>query len=101
LRKTIDERNAEIEKMHETITQLRKNLAEKENQHRINKQLSNRMKIRQLEPLAKKSKEIEELLNKLKQETANIAERLACGSTCQPISTNTSASSLPERMIRG
>jgi predicted nucleic acid-binding Zn-ribbon protein len=101
LRKTNDERNAEIEQMHKTITRLRQNLAEKENQHRINKQLSNRMKIRQLEPLAKKSKEIEELLNKLKQETVNIAERLAYESTCQPISTNTSESSLPERMIRG
>jgi hypothetical protein len=54
------------------------------------------MKIRQLEPLAKKSSEIEELLNKLKQETANITDRLACASTCTTVSTRS-----PERVLQG
>jgi septation ring formation regulator EzrA len=85
-----------LRKLREAVTQLKKNLAEKENQYCINKRLSITMKIRQLEPLAKNSSEIEELLNKLKQETANIADRLACASTC-----TTDSRRLPESVLRG
>jgi predicted RNase H-like nuclease (RuvC/YqgF family) len=96
LRETNDEQNEEIKKLREAVTQLQKNLTEKENQHYINKRLSNTMKIQQLEPLATKSREIEELLNKLKQETANITDRLACANTCTTVSTRS-----PETVLRG
>lgn len=101
LRKTDDDRMREIEKMRQTMIQLQKKLTETENQRCINKRLSNIMKIRQLEPLAKKSAEIEELLTKIKQETADIAERLAFGSMCQPISSNAVTSRTPDRLSRG
>jgi chromosome segregation ATPase len=96
LRETNYEQNVEIKNLREAITQLQKNLTEKENEHFINKRLSNIMKIQQLEPLAKKSREIEELLNNLKQETANITDRLACASTCTTVSTRSS-----ETVLRG
>jgi uncharacterized coiled-coil protein SlyX len=96
LRETNDEQNEEIKKLREAVTQLKKNLTEKENEHYINKRLSNTMKIQQLEPLAKKSREIEELLNKLKEETANITDRLACANTCTTVGTRSS-----ERVLQG
>jgi predicted RNase H-like nuclease (RuvC/YqgF family) len=96
-----EERNAEIEKMRSTIAELQKNLTEKENQHRIERRLCNFMKIRQLEPLAKKSVDMEELLIKIRQETAFIAERVTVGNTCQPIKSTAVAANSSDRPLTG
>jgi hypothetical protein len=96
-----NERNEEIKKLHDTITQLQKDLSEKETQQYINKQLSNAMKMRQLEPLAEQSPEIMELISELRQETASIIERLADAKRCQPVQSNASASTLPGQQFRG
>jgi DNA repair exonuclease SbcCD ATPase subunit len=101
LRDAITKRDGEIERLNDTITQLRKDLSEKEIQDSINRQLINTMKIRQLEPLAKQSPEIEELINKLRQETALIVERLVNANSCQAtnsiISTSSRSSDKPLR----
>jgi predicted RNase H-like nuclease (RuvC/YqgF family) len=85
------EKNEEIEKMRHIIAQLEESLTEKEKQQAIERRLGNYMKIRQLESLAKKSVEIEELLDRLKRETANYAAER----TCQPESPKSPGSKLP------
>jgi uncharacterized protein (DUF2344 family) len=95
------ERNGEIERLIDVITQLQKDLSEKETQQCINKQLSNTMKIRQLEPLAKQSPDVAELLDKLKQETAIIVERLVNANSSQATNSNSPATGLPDKPLRG
>ena len=101
LRETIIERDGTIGRLNNTIIQLQKDLSEKETQQCINKQLSNTVKIRQLEPLAKQSPEIEELLNKLKQDTAIIVERLVNANSCQTNDSNSPQSRSPDKPLRG
>jgi uncharacterized coiled-coil protein SlyX len=101
LREVIIERDGAIKRLHDTVAQLQKDLAEKESQQDINKQLSNTMKIRQMEPLTKQSPEIEELLNKLRQETAMIVERLVNANSCQATKSNIPSSRSPDKPLRG
>ena len=104
LRDAIMEKDEIIGRLNDIITQLQKDRSEKEAEDCINRQLSNTMKIRQLEPLAKHSPEIEELLNKLRQETAIIVQRLvnANANNCQATNSIVSASSRsPDKPFRG
>jgi chromosome segregation ATPase len=101
LRDAVIERDGAIERLNDVVTQLQKDLSEKETQQCINKQLSNTMKIRQLEPLAKQSPEIDELLNKLRQETAIIVERLVNANSCQAANSNVPALRLPDEPLPG
>lgn len=101
LRGSLADRNREIETMRETIIQLQKSLLEKENQRYISRRLSNTKKIRQLESMGADSPEIADLLNKLRQEKAIIAEHLLSGSTCQQVNSNASAPRLAKRPLRG
>jgi uncharacterized coiled-coil protein SlyX len=101
LRNAIIERDGTIERLNDKIIQLEEELSAKETQHCINKQLSNAMKIRQLEPLAKQSPEIDELLNILRQETANIVKKLEQAHNCQATNSNMPASRSPDKPLRG
>jgi chromosome segregation ATPase len=82
----IKQKDRELEQLGRSRAELELSLSEKEKEHLVNKRLNNIKKIRQLETLAKKSIEIEELVNKLRHETANIADRLADRNNCQAIS---------------
>jgi hypothetical protein len=94
-------RDGAIERLNYTISQLQKSLSEKETQISINKQLSNTIKIRQLEPLEKHSPEIGDLLNKLRQETVIIVERLVNANSRQATNSNIPASRSPDKPLRG
>jgi DNA repair exonuclease SbcCD ATPase subunit len=101
LREAIMDRDGAIERLNDIINQLQKDLSDKETQQYMNKQLSNTMKIRQLEPLAKQFPEIEEFLNKLKEETAIIVERLVNANNCPATDANVPTSRTPDKLLRG
>jgi hypothetical protein len=95
------QKDATIKRLKGIISQLQQNLLEKETQQCISRKLSITMKIRQLEPLAKQSPEIEELLNKLRQETAITVERQVNADSCHATDSNGPASGSPDKPLRG
>lgn len=97
----IIETDEEIKQMRDVVIQLQKKLYALESQQNIDKRLRNNMKIHQLESMVHKSLEIEELLKKLRDETANINDRLMNGSFDPVNAIAVSSQSVARQMLSG
>lgn len=79
----LEERGVELEKSAHQIQELKKRVDQLEEELLIHKQLKNTKKLRELEKLGGKSVELEGIMDKIRQETACIAIRLADRARCQ------------------
>lgn len=93
----IAKKNRQIEEMHQTIEELQIRLSHLETEYVAKRKLNNAKKLRELQNLSTVSVEIEESINKLRRETASIADcnkRDNCR-TCETVNSITSATYRP------